>query len=133
MVIGKSVVVMVHLSLDEKASAEELGEMTHQLNEEILQLNVDSIEPVRKGKAPGGTKGTEMALAGQLLVTLAPTLLGALFDLLKSWKARKASSPIRIKLTVGGVAADIEFDPATTTPEQLSALVEGLEKSLRGE
>ena len=133
MVIGKSVVVMVQLSLDEKASAEELGEMTHQLNEEILQLNVDSIEPVRKGKAPGGTKGSEMALAGQLLVTLAPTLLGALFDLLRSWKARKASTPLRLKLTVGGVEANIEFDPATTTPEQLSALVEGLEKSLRGE
>jgi hypothetical protein len=133
MVIGKSVVVRVQLSLDEKASAEELGEMTHQLNEEILQLNVDSIEPVRKDKAPGGTKGSEMALAGQLLVTLAPTLVGALFDLLKSWKARKASTPVRIKLTVGDVAADIEFDPATTTPEQLSALVAGLEKSLRGE
>jgi hypothetical protein len=133
MVIGKSVAVLVQLSLDEKASAEELGEMTHQLNDEILQLNVDSIEPVRKGKAPAGTKGAEAALAGQLLVTLAPTLVGALFDLLKSWKARKASSPVKLKLTVGGIAADLEFDPATISPEQLSALVEGLQKSLQGE
>lgn len=131
--IGKSVAVLIQLSLDEKSSPEELGEMTHQLNDEILQLNVDSIEPVSKGKSPGGTKGTEMALAGQLLVTLAPTLMGALFDLLKSWKARKASTPVKLKLTVGGVTADLEFDPAVITPEQLAALVEGLEKSLRDE
>jgi hypothetical protein len=122
--------VFVQLSLGETADTEELDEMARQLQSDISELNVDAVEPVSGGAAPQGTKSAEMVQAGQLLVTLAPTVIPPLFDLIKSWTARRPATPVKVKLKVGHKTADLEYDPATTTPAQLAALVKGLERSM---
>ncbi len=131
MIQQPSVEILVRISPEEPVGAEELNEMAHQLNTEILQLDVDAVEPVIIGASPTGTKSAEMIQVGQLLVTLAPSLVEPLFGLIKSWTARRKAVPVKLKLKVGRKTADLEYDPTTTTAAELNVLIKGLERTLR--
>jgi hypothetical protein len=109
----------------------ELDELTRQLRAEMNELEVDSVEQVSAGQAPGGTKAVDMAALGQLAVTLAPSLVPPLFDLLKSWVERKPSTPVKIRVKSGRKTAQIEYDPAHTSAKDLEELVKTLNKSLK--
>jgi hypothetical protein len=110
----------------------ELDEFTRQLRSEVEELSVDSVEPVIEGTAPAGTMGADISVLGQMAVTLAPTLIPPLFDLLKSWVDRKPSTPVKIMVKVGKRTARIEYDPTKTSPKELDALVKALAKSVKG-
>ena len=122
--------LLIELSL-EGGDAAELDELTRQLQTEVGELNVDSVESVSAGAAPPGTKALDMAAIGQMMVTLAPTVIPPLFDLLRSWVDRKPSTPVKIKVKVGKRTAQIEYDPITTSPKELEALIKTLSKSVK--
>ncbi|HJS19779.1 MAG TPA: hypothetical protein VJ785_13615 [Anaerolineales bacterium] len=122
--------LQVELSL-EGGDAAELDELTRQLQSEIGEMNVDSITQVSLGPASEGTKAVDMAAIGQMMVTLAPTLVPPLFELLKSWVERKPSTPVKIKVRVGKNTAQVEYDPTRTSAEDLQLLVKTLNKSLK--
>jgi hypothetical protein len=52
------------------ADAEELGELTAHLHEELLELDVDAVQLEREGEPPLGAKGMDVVGLGSLLVTL---------------------------------------------------------------
>lgn len=79
------------------ADAEEIARLGQQLREDILQLDVDSVEFVRSGAAPAGAKGDPITL-GALAITLAPGLITSLFTLLQSWLTRHEKSSVTIEL-----------------------------------
>lgn len=122
--------LFIELSLD-GGDASELDELTRQLRAEVEELNVDSVEQVSAGTPPEGTKAVDFAAIGQLAVTLAPTVVPPLFDLLKSWVDRKPSTPVKIKVKVGKRTAQIEYDPTKTSPKDLDALIKALNKSVK--
>jgi hypothetical protein len=122
--------LLIELSL-EGGDAVELDELTRQLQSEVGELNVDSVEQVSTGIAPAGTKAVDMAAIGQMAVTLAPAVIPPLFDLLKSWIDRKPSTPVKIRVKVGKRTAQIEYDPTKTSPKELEALVKSLSKSVK--
>ena len=109
----------------------ELDELTRQLRAEVNELDVDSVEQVSAGSAPGGTKAVDMAALGQLAVTLAPTLVPPLFELLKSWVERKPSTPVKITVKSGRKSTQIEYDPSRTSPKEVEALVNALTQSMK--
>src|SRR5512139_1976168 len=109
----------------------ELDELTRQLRAEVNELEVDSVEQVSAGPAPGGTQAVDMAALGQLAVTLAPTLVPPLFDLLKSWVERKPSTPVKITVKSGRKSTQIEYDPSRTSPQQVEELVKALRQSMK--
>ena len=121
--------LFIELSLD-GGDDTELDDLTRQLKTEVEDLRVDSSEQVLKGNAPNGTKAADMAAIGQMAVTLAPTLIPPLFDLLKSWVDRKPSTPVKIKVRVGKRTAQIEYDPTKTSAKELETLVKTLSKSI---
>ena len=53
------------------ADAEELDELTRRLRRDLLELDVRSVDPVRVGEAPAGTRAADVLAIGGLLVTLA--------------------------------------------------------------
>lgn len=112
------------------ANPEELDGFTRQLRSEIEQLDVDSVEDVSLGEAPSGAKALDWASIGSMTVTLAPTLIPPLFDLLKSWVERKPSTPVKIKIKVGKRTAQIEYDPTKTSAKELETLVRNLGKTI---
>jgi hypothetical protein len=89
--------LLIELSLE----GGEAAELARQLRGEVEELNVHAVEEVSLGAAPEGTKALDMAAIGQMAVTLAPTIIPPLFDLLKSWVERKPSTPVKIRVKVG--------------------------------
>ena len=122
--------LIVELSV-EGGDPAELDELTRQLRAEVNEMDVESVEQVSLGQAPDGTKAADMAALGQLAVTLAPTLVPPLFELLKSWVERKPSTPVKIRVKSGRKTAQIEYDPAHTSAKDLEELVQTLNKSLK--
>jgi hypothetical protein len=122
--------LLIELSL-EGGDVAELDELTQQLSDEVGELNVDSVEQVSAGVAPEGAKALDMTAIGQLAVTLAPTILPPLFELLKSWVERKPSTPVKVRVRVGKRTAQIEYDPTKTSPKELEALIKALNKSVK--
>ena len=123
--------LFIELSLEGGEPAE-LDELTRQLRAEVEELNIDSVERVPAGDAPEGTKSADLSAIGQMAVTLAPTIIPPLFELLKSWVERKPSKPVKIKVRVGKRTAQIEYDPTKTSAKELDALVKTLGKSIKG-
>ena len=122
--------LLIEVSL-EGGDAAELDELARQLRAEVEELNVDSVEQVSAGTAPAGTKAVDFAAIGQMAVTLAPTLVPPLFELLKSWVERKPSTPVKVKVKVGKRTAQIEYDPTKTSAQDLEAVIKALHKSVR--
>jgi hypothetical protein len=122
--------LLIELSL-EGGDPSELDELTRQLRTEVEELNVDSVEEVSIGAAPEGTKAVDFMAIGQMAVTLAPTIVPPLFELLKSWVDRKPSTPVKIKVRVGRKTAQIEYDPTRTSAKDLDDLVKALGRSIK--
>ena len=122
--------LLIELSL-EGGDATELDELTRQLRAEVAELNVDSIRQVSEGAAPKGTKAVDMAIIGQMAVSLAPTVVPPLFNLLKSWVERKPSTPVKVKVKVGRKTTEIEYDPTKTSAKDLDLLIKTLNRSLK--
>ena len=97
----------------------ELDELTRQLRAEVEELNVDAVEEVSAGAAPRGTKAADLSAIGQLAVTLAPTIVPPLFELLRSWVERKPSTPVKVTVRVGKKTTQIEYDPTHTSAKDL--------------
>ncbi len=91
----------------------------------------DSIQQVSEGVAPKGTKAVDMAAIGQMVVTLAPTIVPSLFGLLKSWVERKPSTPVKVTVKVGRKTAQIEYDATRTSAKDLELLIKTLNKSIK--
>lgn len=87
----------VQFGIDGDAPADELDEVTSALREQLLQLEVDSVERPRVDAPPGARAG-EAAALGTLLVTLAPTVLGAVVQTIRSWLARDRGRSARLQL-----------------------------------
>lgn len=124
--------LLIELSLEGgEGDRTELDELTRQLRAEVEELNVDSVEEVSAGPAPTGTKAADFSAIGQMAVTLAPTIIPPLFELLKSWVERKPSTPVKVTVRVGRKTAQIEYDPAHTSAKDLEALIKALNKSVK--
>lgn len=129
--MSDSTELFISLSIED-GDQEELQELTRQLQSEIEQLHIDSIEKVSAGELPEGVKSADWAEIGQMAVTLAPVIIPPLFDLLKSWINRQPSTPVKIKVKVGkNRTVQIEYDPTKTSAEDLESLIKTLGKSIK--
>jgi len=123
--------LLISLSIDD-GDPSELDELTRQLRSEIGELNVDAVENVSAGETPEGTKAVEWVELGNFVVTLAPVVVGPLFEVLKSYIERKPSVPVKIKVRVGKTTtAEIEYDPIRTSAEDLDKLIKSLGRSIK--
>jgi hypothetical protein len=73
------------------------------LRQELLMLDVRSVEPYGEGAAPEGTRGGLAAVAGVLSVSLAPSLqaIGGVVTVIREW-LRRAGSGRTVKVTIDG-------------------------------
>jgi hypothetical protein len=96
----------IQVALGPGADAEEVAGAAGQLRRELLDLDLDAVEPVRAGEPPPGTRAVDVAALGALVVTVAQSqVLSQVMAVVRSWLAR---SPQRsIKLEVGGDALEL--------------------------
>jgi hypothetical protein len=83
----------LRIRLDVSADVDDdvLARMTGDLRDELLDLDVDSVDRPSDGSAPEGTKAGEMLAAGALLLTVAPTIVEGVVAVLVSWLSRQPS------------------------------------------
>jgi hypothetical protein len=79
--------------------ADELAAVTARLREELLELDVDAVEPVDAEPAPAGAKGFGV-LVGALLVRLGSgAVLRAVLEAVRRWAT---ASGREVEVTLGG-------------------------------
>ncbi|MDX6258542.1 MAG: hypothetical protein QOH84_230 [Kribbellaceae bacterium] len=89
--------------LEDGADEARLEELALMLRQELLTLDVRSVEPVRDGDAPPGTRGGLAAIAGLLSISLAPGLqvVGAVVAVVRDW-LRRSGGGHTVKLSMDG-------------------------------
>lgn len=105
--------LMITLDPGREPEAEELEQLSHQLREELVHLDVDAVDLVRAGKAPERAKAGDPVTLGMLLVTLAASggVLTTLINVIHSWLTRheRHGATLEIggdKLEVKGISSE---------------------------
>jgi hypothetical protein len=89
----------IHVAVGPDADAEEVAQATLQLRRELLDLDVESVEPPRAGEPPPGTRAVELAALGALLVTFAQSQpLAPVVAAVRSWVAGSPRRSIKLEL-----------------------------------
>jgi hypothetical protein len=100
--VQASTQLTLQLETADAASSEELDELARGLREELLQLEVHSVEPAQAGPAPAGTRAGDIAEIGNLIVTVAQSAAAivSLVTAVQSWLNRNRRGTVI--LAVGG-------------------------------
>jgi hypothetical protein len=109
----------IEVSVD-GADPGEIMELTSQLRDSLLELDVEAVYAPSKGAAPEGSKGVESLQLGSLIVQLLlqEGVLESVIRVLKSWLGHRPDRSV--KVTLGGDS--LELTGATSA--QVSQLVE---------
>lgn len=86
--------------VDDALDAEEIDELTQQLRDELLELDVDSVELIPAGEAPANTRAVEIFVLGGLLVKAAQSFnaLNSAIGTMRDWLSRRNGVKIKIQL-----------------------------------
>lgn len=86
--------------IDDDLDAEEVGELTQQLREELLESDVNSVELVTAGEAPSGTRAVEIVVLGGLLVKVVESVdaLSAVVGTIRHWLSRRGRGKVKLQL-----------------------------------
>jgi hypothetical protein len=110
------------------ADPETVDELTRNLRNELLDLDVDSITQPAVGPAPEGSKGLELMAIGALLVQVKNSIpvVTSVVSAVRSWLQRGSSPTRSLKVTVDGRTLEL----TAATAEQQQQIVEEFVRSL---
>jgi hypothetical protein len=80
--------------------SEELAELAHRLRTELLDLDVEAVEPMTAGEAPEGAKGVELLALGGLVVRfmVRQEVLTSIIHGVRSWLQRQSARSVKVTL-----------------------------------
>jgi Effector Associated Constant Component 1 len=92
--------LLLSIGTDADTDEHELAELSGWLRRELLELNVESVEPAGTGDAPRGAKGLETLGVGALVVQLAQSagMLRAVLGTVQSWLAGYRGRTVKIEM-----------------------------------
>jgi hypothetical protein len=95
-------VLILGLQLDggPDTDAEELDALTRRLRTELLEFDVQSVELVRGGEPPAGTRGADVLAIGGLLVSLVRSgdKLKMLVGVIQSWVNAQPTRTVELQM-----------------------------------
>lgn len=113
------------------AHAEELDRLTRQLRDEILEIEVESVELVKGPQAPEGTKSVDPVILGTLIVAVGPTVLTKFLEFLHAWEMRREDHTVKLKIqTADGAMVEVEV-PETMSPAEIKERINLLNETLQ--
>jgi len=97
---GQIATLQLHVGAGEDSDTNEVAELTLQLRQELLELDVEAVETAREGHVPEGAKAVEAIAAGGLIISLVKSagLLNAVVNTVQSWLARRGSRSVKLEL-----------------------------------
>jgi hypothetical protein len=119
-VARQPVQLTLHLHAGTEADREEQAHLTQRLRENLLELNVDRVEPVRSGTTPAGAKGDPATLAA-LVVTMAPMALTEVMKALQTWLSRHDRASVSVES--GGGKIVVTGSPSKEQQQLIEAFV----------
>ena len=124
--------ITLQLEAGADAGAEELDQLTRQLRDELAELpEVQSADLLRAGAAPRGSKGLDPISLGALAVSILPTAVPKLVEVLGGWLMRGENRKIKIKTQMGDRSVELEYSPSAMSQADLKQLVEALTSALQ--
>jgi len=121
--------LILHIQEGADTDTDELDHLTRQLQVEIEELDVESIELMKRETLPGGVKSIEAVNVGVLAVKLLPGVLPKLLEFLYT-RLGPRDSRVKIKAQVGDRALEVEYSPRTMPLIELRALVNTLTQAV---
>jgi hypothetical protein len=112
--------LLLTLGAGPDADDEELAELGLQLRNELLELDVEGVDPVRRGTAPAQAKGDPITLAA-LAVTLAPIALTKLIEVVQAWVTRHEKASVMVES--GGEKITITGSPSKEQQRALETFI----------
>jgi hypothetical protein len=95
----RSATLGIQLAIGPDTDAEEVAEAALRLRRELLDLDVEAVEPPRGGEPPPGTRAVELAALGALAVTLSQSqLLTPVVAAVRAWLAGQQQRSIKLEL-----------------------------------
>ena len=110
--MSEELAISLRVEMDVEVDLGELAELTAGLREELLELDIDTVEGIAGPELSPGPKGPASDSVGTLIVTLSNSAaLVALMGVLRSWISRATGRKITIKrgkdeITVSGLSAE---------------------------
>ncbi|HEY7391331.1 MAG TPA: hypothetical protein VH640_22640 [Bryobacteraceae bacterium] len=103
---NRAIQLILHIDAGPEADQEDQALLTQRLRHDLLDLDVESVDPIHSGAAPGRAKGDPVTLT-TLAVTLAPIALTEIMKALQTWLSRHERATVSIesdgqKMTVTG-------------------------------
>jgi hypothetical protein len=114
--------VLLGLTPDSTADAEESERLTNRLRAELLGLDIHTLQVLTDGGAPPeGAKGVDPVTVGAVVLALSAPggALTSLVGLLQDWLGRQ-SDRNRVSVTIDGDTVVLEY----ATPEERRQLIE---------
>jgi len=103
-----------------EADKEEQAQLAQRLRDNLLELDVDTVEQVRTGTAPAGAKGDPLSLT-TLAVTLAPMVLTEVMKALQGWLSRHDRASVSVE--AGGEKIVVTGSPSKEQQQLIEAFV----------
>lgn len=111
---------------------ERLDLLTRQLRQELLDLEVESVDFIQEDQLPEGAKAADVVTLGALAVAVLPNFLPKVIEFLQSWSLRSEGRKVKVKSQVGDRAIELEYTPDAMSQQELKTLVETLTSALAG-
>jgi hypothetical protein len=99
--------ISVQVSMSDTYDAE-LDLLTRQLMNELLEMDVESVELERSGVLPPGAKAGDPITIGSIAVAVLPALLPKIVELCQAWAMRGQGRTVKFKGKLAG--QEIEFE-----------------------
>ena len=117
----QKVQLMLNIDAGPETDDEELEQLTRQLRGELLELDVEAVDLVSKGKAPKHAKAGDLIAWGQLLLTLAASggVFVTLINMLQYWLTRQGVS---IEMDING--NKVKLTSSKSSKEELQRLID---------
>lgn len=92
--------ISLHVDAGADADPEEIDDLTAELRERLLELDVETVEPRRGGEAPAGTRAGDVLTIGGLIVTLvtSPELLKGTIGTVQSWLSARSGKTVELEI-----------------------------------
>ena len=115
---GEHSELAIELLAEPDTDDQELAELAFRLRGELLDLDVEAVEPAATGQAPADAKGIELLAIGALIVRFAlrPDVLRSVVSGVRSWASRQRMRSV--KLTLDGDSLEIT-GPRSAEQERL--------------
>jgi hypothetical protein len=108
-----------------ESDPDELDLATRGLLAELQELPLESAALAPAGELPPGAKAGDAITLGALTLSLAPVVVPALVEFLKSWLARREGRSVVIRKKRGGTATEIEIK-SPMSESAIAALIKQL-------